>query len=66
MEIFIMLIENHIKACVGADRLDTSYFQGLTELEYHIAKIVDRLLIATGHGRLEIGVQLKGGKHEKV
>ena len=61
-----MLIENHIKACIGADKLDTAYFQGLTELEFHIAKIVDRLLIATGNGRMRISIQLRRGKNDKI
>ena len=35
------------------------YWCGLTELEYHTAKVVDRLLIAVGMGRCEIRIKIK-------
>jgi hypothetical protein len=35
------------------------YWCGLTELEYHTAKVVDRLLISVGMGRCEIRIKIK-------
>jgi hypothetical protein len=42
------------------DAKNTGSFNGLpvSELEYHIAKMVDRFLIITGHGRKEIRVSI--------
>ena len=49
----------HTRCLRGADVMDRNYNgTGLTELEYHMAKIVDRLLITTNHGRLKIQIRL--------
>ncbi len=54
----------HMKCLRGADRFDTNYWHGMTELEYHMSKIIDRLLIATDNDRLAIRLML-GEKDER-
>jgi len=54
-----MLLENHLKACKSADISDTNYFRGMTELEYHMAKIVDRLCIDYVNRRFKIQLKLE-------
>ena len=58
-------ISMHLKACAGANKIN-DYWQGMTELEYHIGKIIDRLLIATGHGRMKINVRLRAQNVEDI
>ncbi len=50
-------IGHHIGCLRKANNTET-YCRGLTELEYHMARIVDRLLIATGHARIKIRLRL--------
>ena len=69
IEVFIMNtidkeILFHMKCLKGADKFDTNYWHGMTELEYHMSKIIDRLLIVTDNGRLAIRLML-GGKDER-
>ena len=49
------------------DAKNTGSFNGLpvNELEYHIAKMVDRFLIISGHGRKEIRVSICDPKFNK-
>lgn len=56
-------IGHHIGCLKKANNTDT-YCRGLTELEYHMARIVDRLLIATGHARMKIRLQLGENRGE--
>ena len=51
-------ILSHLNSMRTANYKD-DYWCGLTELEYHTAKIVDRLLIAVGLGRFEIRIKLE-------
>jgi hypothetical protein len=60
-----MLIENHLKACKSADIISQDYYRGMTELEYHMAKIVDRLCIDYVNRRFTISLRLEV-QHEKV
>ena len=50
-------IGHHIGCLKKANNTD-NYCHGLTELEYHMAKVIDRLLIATGHARTKIRLRL--------
>ena len=50
-------IGHHIGCLRKANNTD-DYCHGLTELEYHMAKVIDRLLIATGHARTKIRLRL--------
>ena len=54
-------IHFHWKALVDADETE-KYALGLTETEYHMGKIIDRILIDTGHGRMKIRIQLEQGE----
>ena len=54
-------IHFHWKALVDADETE-KYALGLTETEYHMGKIIDRILIDTGHGRMTIRIQLEQGE----
>jgi hypothetical protein len=54
-----MLLENHLKACRSADIISQDYFRGMTELEYHMAKIVDRLCIDYVNRRFKIQLRLE-------
>ena len=51
-------ILSHLKS-MRTSETKGDYWRGLTELEYHTAKVVDRLLIAVGTGRCEIRIQIK-------
>ena len=51
-------IMHHFRCLRKADNTNDDYCHGLTQLEYHMAKIIDRLLIATGHARMAIRLQL--------
>tara|TARA_R110002050_G_scaffold17141_2_gene51228 strand:- start:454 stop:684 length:231 start_codon:yes stop_codon:yes gene_type:complete len=57
-------IHFHWKALVGADETKSFKGVGLTETEYHMAKIIDRILIDTGHGRMTIRIDLGQGEEE--
>ena len=55
-------IHFHWKSLVDADETE-KYALGLTETEYHMGKIIDRILIDTGHGRMTIRLKPRtGGK----
>ena len=59
-------IEFHWSSLVDADETKSFKGVGLTETEYHMAKIIDRILIDTGHGRMTIRIQLEqGGKQDE-
>ena len=53
-------IHFHWKALVNADETE-EYALGLTETEYHMGKIIDRILIDTGHKRMTIKLKLEQG-----
>ena len=55
-------IHFHWKALLGADETENFKGLGLTETEYHMGKIIDRILIDTGHGRMTIRIQLEQGE----
>ena len=64
IEVFLMntLLDEilmHTRCLRGADVMDRDYNgTGLTELEYHMAEIVNLLLTTTNHGRLKIQIRL--------
>ena len=52
-------ILSHFKGLIGADVIDRNYMGlGQTEVEYHMSRIIDRLLIMTYHGRLKIQIKI--------
>tara|TARA_Y100001951_G_C11270135_1_gene258202 strand:- start:465 stop:644 length:180 start_codon:yes stop_codon:yes gene_type:complete len=51
-------ILSHLKSMRTAETKG-DYWCGLTELEYHTAKVVDRLLIAVGLGRFKIRIKIE-------
>lgn len=51
-------ILGHIKSMRTAKH-EGDYWCGLTELEYHTAKVIDRLLIYVGLDRFKIRIQLR-------
>jgi len=55
-------IHFHWKALLGADETENFKGLGLTETEYHMGKIIDRILIDTGHGRMTIRLKLEQGE----
>ena len=55
-------IHFHLKALWGADETENFKGLGLTETEYHMGKIIDRILIDTGHGRMTIRLKLEQGE----
>jgi|TARA_R100001530_G_scaffold127266_1_gene96434 hypothetical protein len=58
MDTFNEEVLSHLKS-MRTSETKGDYWQGMTELEYHTAKVVDRLLIAVGMGRCEIRIQIK-------